>query len=69
MSVACLLVITYSDAKMMFSSPIPATAANLIKTSQLRRRYYSAQVYAQTQVHSQFLSLSHSGGTTARHDQ
>ncbi|CAH0714111.1 unnamed protein product, partial [Brenthis ino] len=24
-------------------------AANLIETSQLRRRYYSAQVYAQTQ--------------------
>ncbi|CAH0730489.1 unnamed protein product, partial [Brenthis ino] len=34
---------------MMFSWPIPATAANLIETSQLRRRYYSAQVYAQTQ--------------------
>ncbi|CAH0724434.1 unnamed protein product, partial [Brenthis ino] len=34
---------------MMFSRPIPATAANLIETSQLRRRYYSAQVYAQTQ--------------------
>ncbi|CAH0715700.1 unnamed protein product, partial [Brenthis ino] len=34
----------------MFSWPIPATAANLIETSQLRRRYYySAQVYAQTQ--------------------
>ncbi|CAH0716045.1 unnamed protein product, partial [Brenthis ino] len=33
----------------MFSRPIPATAANLIETSQLRRRYYSAQVYAQTQ--------------------
>ncbi|CAH0727031.1 unnamed protein product, partial [Brenthis ino] len=27
----------------------PATAANIIETSQLRRRYYSAQVYAQTQ--------------------
>ncbi|CAH0721143.1 unnamed protein product, partial [Brenthis ino] len=27
---------------MMFSWPIPATAANLIETSQLRRRYYSA---------------------------
>ncbi|CAH0715557.1 unnamed protein product, partial [Brenthis ino] len=53
----------------MFSLPIPATAANLIETSQLRRRYYSAQVYAQTQVHSLFLSLSYSGGTTARHDQ
>ncbi|CAH0714226.1 unnamed protein product, partial [Brenthis ino] len=49
--------------------PIPATAANLIEISQLRRRYYSAQVYAQTQVHSLFLSLSYSGGTTARHDQ
>ncbi|CAH0721776.1 unnamed protein product, partial [Brenthis ino] len=47
----------------MFSRPIPATAANLIETSQLRRRYYSAQVYAQTQVHSLFLSLSYSGGT------
>ncbi|CAH0730003.1 unnamed protein product, partial [Brenthis ino] len=34
---------------MMFSWPIAATAANLIETSQLRRRYYSAQVYAQTQ--------------------
>ncbi|CAH0729043.1 unnamed protein product, partial [Brenthis ino] len=34
---------------MMFFRPIPATAANLIETSQLRRRYYSAQVYAQTQ--------------------
>ncbi|CAH0727240.1 unnamed protein product, partial [Brenthis ino] len=34
---------------MMFSRPIPATAANLIETSQLGRRYYSAQVYAQTQ--------------------
>ncbi|CAH0714822.1 unnamed protein product, partial [Brenthis ino] len=33
----------------MFSRPIPATAANLIETSQLRRRYYSGQVYAQTQ--------------------
>ncbi|CAH0721368.1 unnamed protein product, partial [Brenthis ino] len=33
----------------MFSWPIPATAANLIETSQLRRRYYIAQVYAQTQ--------------------
>ncbi|CAH0717028.1 unnamed protein product, partial [Brenthis ino] len=33
----------------MFSWPIPATAANLIETSQLCRRYYSAQVYAQTQ--------------------
>ncbi|CAH0721755.1 unnamed protein product, partial [Brenthis ino] len=33
----------------MFSRPIPATAANLIETNQLRRRYYSAQVYAQTQ--------------------
>ncbi|CAH0712823.1 unnamed protein product, partial [Brenthis ino] len=33
----------------MISIPIPATAANLIKTNQLRRRYYSAQVYAQTQ--------------------
>ncbi|CAH0727729.1 unnamed protein product, partial [Brenthis ino] len=33
----------------MFSWPIPATAANLIETSQLRSRYYSAQVYAQTQ--------------------
>ncbi|CAH0718547.1 unnamed protein product, partial [Brenthis ino] len=33
---------------MMFSRPIPATAANLIETSQLRR-IYSAQVYAQTQ--------------------
>ncbi|CAH0718028.1 unnamed protein product, partial [Brenthis ino] len=33
----------------MFSRPIPATAANLIETSQLRRRYYSAQVHAQTQ--------------------
>ncbi|CAH0712999.1 unnamed protein product, partial [Brenthis ino] len=32
---------------MMFSRPIPATAAN--ETSHLRRRYYSAQVYAQTQ--------------------
>ncbi|CAH0722067.1 unnamed protein product, partial [Brenthis ino] len=31
------------------TQPIPATAANLIETSQLRRRYYSAQVYAQTQ--------------------
>ncbi|CAH0714805.1 unnamed protein product, partial [Brenthis ino] len=30
-------------------SPIPATAANLNEISQLRRRYYSAQVYAQTQ--------------------
>ncbi|CAH0726708.1 unnamed protein product, partial [Brenthis ino] len=49
--------------------PIPATAGNLIETSQLRRRYYSAQVYAQTQVHSLFLSLSYSGGTTARHDR
>ncbi|CAH0725327.1 unnamed protein product, partial [Brenthis ino] len=29
--------------------PISATAANLIETSQLRRRYYSAQVNAQTQ--------------------
>ncbi|CAH0721021.1 unnamed protein product, partial [Brenthis ino] len=48
----------------MSSRPIPATAANLIETSQLRRRYYSAQVYAQTQVHSLFLSLSYSGGTT-----
>ncbi|CAH0719524.1 unnamed protein product, partial [Brenthis ino] len=28
---------------------IPATAASLIETSQLRRKYYSAQVYAQTQ--------------------
>ncbi|CAH0716914.1 unnamed protein product, partial [Brenthis ino] len=46
----------------MFSRPFPATAANLIETSQLRRRYYSAQVYAQTQVHSLFLSLSYSGG-------
>ncbi|CAH0728883.1 unnamed protein product, partial [Brenthis ino] len=54
---------------VMFSWPIPATAANLIETSQLRRKYYSAQVYAQTQVHSLFLSLSYSGGTTARHDQ
>ncbi|CAH0729520.1 unnamed protein product, partial [Brenthis ino] len=54
---------------MMFSRPIPTTAANLIETSQLRRRYYSAQVYAQAQVHSLFLSLSYSGGTTARHDQ
>ncbi|CAH0713457.1 unnamed protein product, partial [Brenthis ino] len=34
---------------MMFSWPIPATAANLFETSQLRRRCYSAQVYAQTQ--------------------
>ncbi|CAH0714830.1 unnamed protein product, partial [Brenthis ino] len=33
----------------MSSQPIPATAANLIETSQLRRRYYSGQVYAQTQ--------------------
>ncbi|CAH0731257.1 unnamed protein product, partial [Brenthis ino] len=33
----------------MSSRSIPATAANLIETSQLRRRYYSAQVYAQTQ--------------------
>ncbi|CAH0715607.1 unnamed protein product, partial [Brenthis ino] len=32
-------------------------------------RYYSAQVYAQTQVHSLFLSLSYSGGTTTRHDR
>ncbi|CAH0716022.1 unnamed protein product, partial [Brenthis ino] len=44
----------------MFSWPIPATAANLIETSQLRRRYYSAQVYAQTQVYSLFLSSSSS---------
>ncbi|CAH0731985.1 unnamed protein product, partial [Brenthis ino] len=29
--------------------PIPATAANLNEISQLRRRYYSAQVHAQTQ--------------------
>ncbi|CAH0725544.1 unnamed protein product, partial [Brenthis ino] len=49
--------------------PIPATAANLNEISQLRRRYYSAQVYAQTQVHSLFLSLSYSGGTTTRHDR
>ncbi|CAH0729035.1 unnamed protein product, partial [Brenthis ino] len=34
---------------IMSSRLIPATAANLIETSQLRRRYYSAQVYAQTQ--------------------
>ncbi|CAH0720209.1 unnamed protein product, partial [Brenthis ino] len=53
----------------MFSRPIPATAANLIETSQVRRRYYSAQVYAQTQLHSLFLSSSYSGGTTTRHDQ
>ncbi|CAH0722057.1 unnamed protein product, partial [Brenthis ino] len=33
----------------MSSRPIPATAANPIETSQLRRRYYSAQVYVQTQ--------------------
>ncbi|CAH0713401.1 unnamed protein product, partial [Brenthis ino] len=32
----------------MPSRLIPATAVNLIETSQLRRRYYSAQVYAQT---------------------
>ncbi|CAH0724479.1 unnamed protein product, partial [Brenthis ino] len=49
--------------------PIPTTAANLNEISQLRRRYYSAQVYAQTQVHSLFLSLSYSGGTTTRHDR
>ncbi|CAH0722054.1 unnamed protein product, partial [Brenthis ino] len=29
--------------------PVSATAANLIENSHLRRRYYSAQVYAQTQ--------------------
>ncbi|CAH0731367.1 unnamed protein product, partial [Brenthis ino] len=51
------------------TKPIPATAANLNEISQLRRRYYSAQVYAQTQVHSLFLSLSYSGGTTTRHDR
>ncbi|CAH0726191.1 unnamed protein product, partial [Brenthis ino] len=33
----------------MFFWPIPATAANLIETNQLRRRFCSAQVYAQTQ--------------------
>ncbi|CAH0715742.1 unnamed protein product, partial [Brenthis ino] len=54
---------------MMFSRSIPATAANLIESSQLRRRYYSAQVYAQTQGYSLFLSVSHSGGMTTRHDQ
>ncbi|CAH0722035.1 unnamed protein product, partial [Brenthis ino] len=34
---------------MTSSRLIPATTASLIETSQLRRRYYSAQVYAQTQ--------------------
>ncbi|CAH0717315.1 unnamed protein product, partial [Brenthis ino] len=34
---------------MIFSRPIPATVANVIETSQLWRRYYSTQVYAQTQ--------------------
>ncbi|CAH0726279.1 unnamed protein product, partial [Brenthis ino] len=42
---------------------------HLNEISQLRRRYYSAQVYAQIQVHSLFLSLSYSGGTTTRHDR
>ncbi|CAH0721072.1 unnamed protein product, partial [Brenthis ino] len=46
-----------------------ATAANLTETRQLRRRYYSAQVYAQTQVHSLFVSLSYSDGATIHHDQ
>ncbi|CAH0714910.1 unnamed protein product, partial [Brenthis ino] len=41
---------------MMFFRLILATAANLIETSQLRRRYYSAQVFAQTRLHSLFLS-------------
>ncbi|CAH0713400.1 unnamed protein product, partial [Brenthis ino] len=34
---------------MIFSRPIPATATNLIETNQLRRRYYSPQMDAQTQ--------------------
>ncbi|CAH0714683.1 unnamed protein product, partial [Brenthis ino] len=38
-----------SDNTLHNNAAIPATAANLIETSQLRRRYYSAQVYAQTQ--------------------
>ncbi|CAH0731638.1 unnamed protein product, partial [Brenthis ino] len=43
----------------MSSRPISTTAANLIEASQLRRRYYSAQVYAQTQVHSLLRPLSY----------
>ncbi|CAH0719208.1 unnamed protein product, partial [Brenthis ino] len=51
----------------MSSGPIPATAANLIETSQLLCRYNSisaarVSVCAQTQVHSLFLSLSTSVG-------
>ncbi|CAH0715946.1 unnamed protein product, partial [Brenthis ino] len=33
----------------MISGPTSATVASLIETSHLCRRYYSAQVYAQTQ--------------------
>lgn len=36
---------------------------NLPETRPLRRRYCNAQVYAQTQLNSLFLSLSISGGT------
>ncbi|PZC72607.1 hypothetical protein B5X24_HaOG210894, partial [Helicoverpa armigera] len=39
--------------------PISATAAVLMEISQLRRTYYSARAFAQTQVHSLFLH-SHS---------
>ncbi|CAH0731714.1 unnamed protein product, partial [Brenthis ino] len=46
----------------MSSRSIPATAANLIKTNQLCRRYYSVEVYAQIQVHSLFLFLLKSDG-------
>lgn len=35
----------------------------------LRKRYYSVQVYAQTQVHFLFLSFSTSDGTVLRHDR
>ncbi|CAH0731205.1 unnamed protein product, partial [Brenthis ino] len=33
---------------MMFSRPIPATVANLIETSQMRRRYSAARARADT---------------------
>ncbi|CAH0712966.1 unnamed protein product, partial [Brenthis ino] len=45
-------MLTVNILEHSLTSPIPATAANLNEISQLRRRYYSAQVYAQTQVHS-----------------
>lgn len=54
---------------MMCSRPISFAQASLNKTSQLRRGYYCAQVYAQLQVLSLFLWLSYSNRTTIWHDQ